>query len=220
MTFPLLFLDELKGFYKSKVMIFLWIGMPLMTVLFHLWAPDTGPGLPFTMVSSLLVSSIGGTLAAVMLSVSIINEKTNHMYDLFLIRPIKRWQLLVSKFLAVYTCIVVASSLAVLLGMGIDYGSGKILAETVLTSAIQSFVINLSMLAVASTAGVLTGVIAPSILVGVILVIYGANQISVIPLIPNIINTTNPVFFTIVLGTALSCALLLISLYLFNKKQF
>jgi len=32
----LLFKDELTGFYKSKVMIFLWIGLPLMAVLLHL----------------------------------------------------------------------------------------------------------------------------------------------------------------------------------------
>jgi hypothetical protein len=45
-------------------------------------------GTPFTLISSIVVSSIGGTLAAVMLAVFIINEKNRHVYDLFLIRPI------------------------------------------------------------------------------------------------------------------------------------
>ena len=93
MSFLLLFTDELRGFYKSKVMIFLWIGLPLMTILLHLWSPNTGENIPFTALSAIIVSSVGGTLAAVMLTVSIINEKTQHVYDLFLIRPLKRWNL-------------------------------------------------------------------------------------------------------------------------------
>ena len=79
MSFLLLFKDELRGFYKSKVMIFLWIGLPALAVLFHLWAPNTGPELPFTVISALLVSSIGGTLASAMLAVTIINEKTSRV---------------------------------------------------------------------------------------------------------------------------------------------
>lgn len=220
MTFLLLFKDELRGFYKSKVMIFLWIGLPLMTVILHLWSPDTGEDIPFTALSAILISSMGGTLAAVMLTVSIIHEKTRHVYDLFLVRPLKRWTLIISKFFAVYTCIAVASFLALMLGLVIDYFSMGGAPEAVLNDAAQSLAISLSMMAVSSSAGVLIGVAAPSVLVGAILVIYGGNQISAIPMLPNMLNISNPVPFTIILGAVTSCILLVIAVFLFTRKQF
>jgi ABC-2 type transport system permease protein len=220
MSFPLLFKDELKGFYKSKVMIFLWIGLPLMTILVHLWSPDTGGAISLTALSAIVISSLGGTLAAVMLTVSIIHEKTRHVYDLFLIRPIKRWKLIISKFLAVYVCLIIASILAIILGMAIDYFSAGLPQEAVLNDALQSFAISISMMAVSGAAGILIGVAAPSVLVGTILVIYGGNQISSIPLIPSILKISNSVPVTILLGAIISCVLLATAVLIFNKKQF
>ncbi|KYK32510.1 MAG: hypothetical protein AYK22_07395 [Thermoplasmatales archaeon SG8-52-3] len=221
MSFALLFKDELLGFYKSKVMIFLWIGLPVLTILFHLWAPDTGPELPFTVVSALLVSSIGGTLASAMLVVSIINEKTSRVYDLFLIRPIKRWNIILSKFFAVYLCLVIASTLALLLGVAIDTFNSGLPSDVMLNSALQSLTLSLSMIMVSSAAGVLIGVFSPSILVGVILVLYGGNQISaVISLLPSMLNVPNPSFITVFIGVVITCILLGLTIFLFNKKQF
>jgi ABC-2 type transport system permease protein len=220
MSFLLLFKDELLGFYKSKVMIFLWIGLPALAILFHLWAPNTGPQLPFTVISALLVSSIGGTLASAMLAVTIINEKTSRVYDLFLIRPLKRWNIVLSKFFAVYLCLVIASTLAVLSSMVIDTFSTGLPSSIMLNSALQSLALSLSMIMVSSAAGVLIGVGSPSVLVGVILVIYGGNQISVIPLLPNVLTVPYPAFITILIGVVISCVLLGIAIFLFNKKQF
>jgi ABC-2 type transport system permease protein len=220
MSFLLLFKDELRGFYKSKVMIFLWVGLPALALLFHLWAPNTGPELPFTVISALLVSSIGGTLASAMLAVTIINEKTSRVYDLFLIRPLKRWNIVLSKFLAVYLCLVIASTLALLLGMTIDTFSTGIPSSVVLDSALQSLALSLSMIMVSSAAGVLIGVGSPSVLVGVILVIYGGNQISVIPLIPSVLTIPYPAIITVLIGVVISCVLLGIAIFVFNKKQF
>ena len=220
MSFLLLFTDELRGFYKSKVMIFLWIGLPLMTILLHLWSPNTGENIPFTALSAIIVSSVGGTLAAVMLTVSIINEKTQHVYDLFLIRPLKRWNLIISKFFAVYTCITIASFLALTLGLVIDYFIMGGTPEAILKATTQSLTISLSMMAVSGSAGVLIGVAAPSVLVGAILVIYGGNQTSAIPMLPNMLNLPNPAPFTIILGAVISCILLVIAVFLFNRKQF
>ncbi len=220
MSFLLLFKDELNGFYKSKVMTFLWIGLPLMTVLLHLWSPNTGEEIPFTLLSTLVVSSIGGTLAAVMLTVSIVHEKTRHVYDLFLVRPLKRWHIVISKFFAVYTCIAIASILTLMLGVVIDYLLMGSAPKAILNDTIQSLAISLSMMAVSSSAGVLIGVISPSVLVGAILVIYGGNQISAIPMLPIMLNISNPVPFTLILGVLISCVLLLIAVFLFSKKQF
>jgi ABC-2 type transport system permease protein len=220
MSFLLLFKDELLGFYKSKVMIFLWIGLPTLAVLFHLWAPNTGPQLPFSVISALLVSSIGGTLASAMLAVTIITEKTSHVYDLFLIRPLKRWNIVLSKFFAVYLCLVIASTLTLLLGMAIDMFSTGLPYGVVLNGALQSLALGLSMIMVSSAAGVLIGVGSPSVLVGVILVIYGGNQISVIPLLPSVLTVPYPDFITVFIGVVISCVLLGIAIFVFNKKQF
>ena len=114
-------------------MIFLWVGLPVIALLFRfISAGSSGQELAFTFISSIVVSSIGGTLAAVMLAVFIINEKNRHVYDLFLIRPIKRQELIVAKFLAVYACVAVASAIAVLVGAVTDYATAGTLPLTIL----------------------------------------------------------------------------------------
>ncbi|NLF89715.1 hypothetical protein GX563_12980 [Candidatus Bathyarchaeota archaeon] len=217
----LLFKDELQGFYKSKVMIFLWVGLPVIALLFRfLSAGSSGQELPFTLISSIVVSSIGGTLAAVMLAVFIINEKNRHVYDLFLIRPIKRQEIIVAKFFAVYVCVAIASAIAVLVGAVTDFATTGVLPATLLSDAAQSLATTLSMIAVSCGAGVLIGVISPSVLVGAILVIYGGNQISVVPLIPELLGLPDAAIYTIALALAFAAALLGLAAELFNRKQF
>jgi ABC-2 type transport system permease protein len=220
MNLLLLFVDELMGFYKSKVMISLWIGLPLVSILFHFLSSSTGPPIPFTVVSAIVVSSLAGTLASVMLAVSIINEKNRHVYELFLIRPLKRRNIIIAKFLSVYVCIAVAAILAIILGMVADYLTTGTLSEAVLSNTFQSLSISLSMMATSCAAGVLIGVVSPSVLVGAILVIYGGNQISALPLLPSILNLTNPTLFTISLGALMSIILLILAISIFDRKQF
>ena len=221
MQLGLLFVDELRGFYKSKVMIFLWIGLPIIALLFRFISVETsGQNIPFTLISALVVSSIGGTLASVMLAVFIINEKNRHVYDLFLIRPLKRRDILLAKFFSVYVCVAIASFIAVLAGVIVDYATTGTLATTILTNAGQSLATSLSMIAVSCAAGVLIGVASPSVLVGAILVIYGGNQISVIPLVPTLLNLPDATAFTIVLAGAVAIGLLSAAVALFERKQF
>src|SRR4030042_2932982 len=122
MKLPILYVDELRGFYKSKVMLFLWIGLPVMAILLrYVQITTTGQQISFTVISALVVSSLAGTLSAVMLTVSIINEKNRHVYELFLIRPLKRRDIVLAKFLSVYTCVAVASLIAIFVGVAADY---------------------------------------------------------------------------------------------------
>jgi ABC-2 type transport system permease protein len=221
MQLSLLFSDELRGFYKSKVMIFLWVGLPIIALLFRfISAGSTGQEIAFTLVSSIVVSSIGGTLAAVMLAVFIINEKNRHVYDLFLIRPIKRRDIVLSKFFSVYVCVAIASAIAVFAGVVADLVTTGTLPTTVLLDAGQSLATTLSMIAVSCGAGVLIGVASPSVLVGAILVIYGGNQISVIPLVPTLLNLPDAAVFTVALAVAVAAGLLAGAVALFNRKQF
>jgi ABC-2 type transport system permease protein len=217
----LLFADELRGFYKSKVMLFLWIGLPIVAFLFRfVQTGTTGQSIPFTVISALIVSSLAGTLAAVMLTVSIINEKNRHVYELFLIRPLKRRDIMLSKFLSVYTCVAIASLIAILVGAAADYVTSGALSATVFQDTVKSLAISLSMVAVACSAGVLIGVAAPSVLVGAILVIYGGNQISVIPLVPTLLNLPQADLFTVGLAAVVTITLLLAAVGLFERKQF
>jgi ABC-2 type transport system permease protein len=221
MNLPLLYLDELKGFYKSKVMLFLWVGLPVVSVLFRfIQYGTTGQAISFTVISSLVVSSLAGTLAAVMLAVSIINEKNRQVYDLFLIRPLKRRNIVLAKFLSVYTCVAVASLIAVAAGVAADYFTANAFPPTVINDTVQSLAISLSMVAVSCSAGVLIGIASPSVLVGAILVIYGGNQISVIPLVPTMLNLPEATVFTVVLAAAVAVSLLAGAVALFERKQF
>jgi ABC-2 type transport system permease protein len=221
MKMGLLFVDELRGFYKSKVMIFLWIGLPIIALLFRfISVSSSGQNIPFTLVSAIVVSSIAGTLASVMLAVFIINEKNRHVYDLFLIRPLKRRDIILAKFFSVYTCVAIASFIAVLAGMITDYVTTGTLSTAVLSNAGQSLATSLSMIAVACAAGVLIGVASPTVLVGAIIVIYGGNQISVIPLLPTLLNIQEATVFTIVLAGAVAIGLLFVAVVLFERKQF
>ena len=221
MKLPLLFFDELRGFYKSKVMVFLWVGLPIIAILFRfVESSTTGQTIPFTVVSTLVVSSLAGTLASVMLAVSLINEKNRHVFELFLIRPIKRREIILAKFFGVYLCVAIASFIAIFVGMATDYLTTGALATAVIGNLSQSISISLSMVAVACAAGVLIGVASPSVLVGAILVIYGGNQISVIPLVPALLNISDAAFFTIGLAALVAAVLLTAAVSLFEKKQF
>jgi ABC-2 type transport system permease protein len=217
----LLFVDELRGFYKSKVMVFLWIGLPIIALLFRfISAGSSAQNISFTLISALIVSSIGGTLASVMLAVFIINEKNRRVYDLFLIRPLKRRDIILAKFFSVYICVAIASFIAVLAGMITDYITIGSLSTVVLSNAGQSLLTSLSMIAVSCAVGVLIGVASPSVLVGAILVIYGGNQILIIPLIPTLLNIQEATIFTILLAGAVASVLLFTAVALFVRKQF
>ena len=222
MKVPMLYRDELQGFYKSKVMLFLWVGLPIVAILFRFLQVSVsgGASISFTVISSLIVSSLGGTLAAVMLTVSIINEKNRRVYELFLIRPLKRREIILSKFLAVYTCVAIASLIAIAVGIAADWALTGTIPTTVLRDTASSLTISLSMIAVSCSAGVLIGVASPSVLVGAILVIYGGNQISAIPLLPTIIGISNANVFTVGLAATVTAALLIVAIALFNRKQF
>jgi ABC-type transport system involved in multi-copper enzyme maturation permease subunit len=220
MSFSLLFKDELIGFYKSKVMIFLWFGLSALAVLIHLSSSNDIDGMPLSVFTALLVSSISGLLSSVMLAVNIINEKDTRVYDLFLIRPIKRWYLLVSKFLAVYLCVSIACIIAISVGVLIDYSESQIFFESIMKNVADSFIMTLSIIGISSAFGILIGVVSSSIIVGVILVIFVGNYISVIPTLPLIFNISNPVVFVIIIGIILTTIFMTLAILFFNKKQF
>lgn len=217
MSFSLLFKDELKGFYKSKVMLFLWVGLPALGIVLYLASPDPGD-ISLASLTAVLVGSLGGVLSSVMLVVSIVNERERHVYDLFVIRPIKRRDIVLSKFLAVYACVAAAGILAFAVATVTEYAIDGALPPDFGDAALGFFVVAFSMMAISCSAGLLLGVASPSVLVGVILVIYGANQLSASVLIP-VMTASDEILFPLVPGVSITSLLLLGAVALFNRKQ-
>jgi ABC-2 type transport system permease protein len=218
-SLKLLYVDELKGFTKSKVMLALWVGLPLLALILHAWSPAT-EGMPLSAFTAMLVSSISGTLAAAMLAVSIIHERNSHVYELFLIRPMQRRDILLAKFLAVYTGLTIAAVLAILVGFAVDYVDHGTISPALWTDTLKSLGMSLSMTAIASAAGVLIGIITTSVLLGVILVVYGANQLAAIAVLPAIFDFSTNSLLTLVGAAVIATVMIAVAVLLFDRQQF
>jgi len=219
LSLRLLFLDELKGYAKSKVMIVLWFGLPLLSLLIYFLQPDT-EGVPISFLVGLLVSSIGGTLSGIMLSTSIVSEKNRHVYDLFLIRPVRRSSLLLAKYFTVYMCLVVAVVISLIFGLIIDEFTVG-LSEYFLNETFESLIISMSSMAITCSIGIFFGVLVSSVPVAAILSVYLGSQLSSIILLPTFfIVTLNPVILALTLGISITSVIMSINMYLFSRQQF
>src|SRR5688500_5952270 len=121
----LLVKDELVGFAKSKVMLVLWVVLPALAIAGYFLLPSvikqsTGNNLSAVAFMGFLESSIAGTIAALMVAVDIVSEKNRKVYELYVIRPIPRSAIVLSKFIAVYACVVIACFVSLLLGIAVD----------------------------------------------------------------------------------------------------
>ncbi|MHA1508919.1 MAG: ABC-2 transporter permease [Promethearchaeota archaeon] len=220
MSLKILFVDELKGFYKSKVMIVLWVGLPLLSLLFHYIVPDT-EGIPISSIVAIILSSIGGTLGSAMLSTSIASEKIRHVYDLFLIRPVKRTSILLAKFFSVYLCLIIATGISLTLGLILDQIFIGNLPEFVLNQTIESLTISIAAMAISCSIGIFFGIIVSSVPVATILSVYIGNQISAISILPTVfLDFIDPIVFSLLVGCIAAVLMLTISSILFSKKQF
>jgi ABC-2 type transport system permease protein len=220
-SFPILFKDELRGFYKSYIMIILWIGLPIVSILLYLWSPDSSVEMPFSVLFATMMSSLGGSLAAIMITVHLINEKSRHVYELFLVRPVKRKDLLLSKFLAVLICVAIACALSLLLGLIIDYFQSGTVSVEIFKNTYESFCLSLATITSWCAAGVLVGVFAPSILVGIILIIFVVNNItSLALLLPMIMKESYAIAYSIVFSVILALIFLVLAVFIFSRKQF
>jgi len=215
----LLFLDELKGFAKSKIMIILWFGLPALAILIHFIQPET-EDFPITSLVTIVVSSIGSTLSSIMLSTSIVNEKNNHVYELFLVRPVKRYSLLISKFLAVYLCLIIAVGLSLLVGLVID-GITVGIPEDFLDLIFDSLSISLSSMAITCSIGIFFGVLVSSVAAAAILSVYLGSQLSSIILLPTFFSETlDPVLLALTIGISATITIMIINIFIFSRKQF
>ncbi|MFX1596196.1 MAG: ABC transporter permease [Promethearchaeota archaeon] len=218
MSFVLLFLDELKGYAKSKVMIVLWFGLPLLSFLVHFLPSQED--LPISYLVAIVVSSIGGTLSGIMLSTSIVSEKNRHVYDLFLIRPVKRYNLLLVKFFAVFLCLTVAVLISLIVGLIVDAITIE-LPENLMDLIFDSLLISMSSMAITCSIGIFFGVLVSSVPVAAILSVYLGSQLSTIIILPTFfIPGLDPQILGLSLGISVTTIMMLINIILFSRKQF
>ncbi|MDD1772325.1 MAG: ABC transporter permease [Methanomassiliicoccales archaeon] len=217
MSLSLLFRDELNGFYRSKVMMALWVGLPVMAVALYFLVSET-EGIPMSQFTALLVGSIGGLLTSAMIVVTILKEKEERVYDLFLVRPVKRRDLLLSKFLAIYLCVIIAALLAIVLSASLDAVINDHEVVDTITGLGDSVLIALSMMAISCSVGLLIGVISNSMLVGILLVLYGGNQLSSLVILP-IIMDIGEIWMAVLLSAAITSVMLICSILLFQRKE-
>lgn len=222
----LLFIDELTGFYKSGVMIALWILMPVIGILMYfLVADQLKPPMggdwefPMTYMIGLVLSSLAAQITGVMLTVNIINEKQRKVYDIFVIRPIKRWHLLVSKFAAVFICVGLACVLALFAGILVDTIRGDAPSYYTIKSSFESLLMSLGIIGTLSAVGILFGVVTDSILVGVILIIFLGGYVTYFPALPPILGLPNSTLWSVLLGGTVTAILLGVAGYIFGRKQ-
>jgi len=220
MSLRLLFLDELRGYAKSKVMIVLWFGLPLLSFLLQFIDPGQLEGMPISFLVSLVVSSIGGTLSAIMLSTSIVSEKNRHVYELFLIRPVRRSSLILAKYLAVYLCLVIAVSISLIVGLIIDAFTGDLI-KNYLDITFESLIIGISSMSITCSIGIFFGVLVSSVPVAAILSVYLGSQLSTIIILPTIFfEILDPVILALTLGVIITLIMMIVNVLLFSRKQF
>jgi ABC-2 type transport system permease protein len=218
--FVLLLKDELKGFWKSNIMIILWVGLPALSIVMHFIQPDT-EGFPISLLIGLLIASVGGTLSSVMLSTSIVSERNRKVYDLFVIRDQNiRTSLILAKFTAVYVCLVIATGLSIFFGLVIDYYTNELPTEIIWENTVDSLGISIAAMAIACSVGILLGLLVDSVPAAAILSIYVGNQLSLIAVLPGIlVEDIDPLTFAGVIGIILTVVVMAINIFIFNRKQ-
>ena len=215
--------DEFRGFAKSKTVIALWIGMPLVVIVMHFLNPVQGD-FPMTLFSGVVIASIGGLLAAVILSSTMANEINANVYALFLIRPVKRWQIIIAKYIAFMFSLTIAALLSFTSGIIVDLIQSTLPSEVfkaIISYSFENLLISLSAMSIACAAGLVIGMLVKSVAMAVILSIYLGQQLSVIAILPGyFLKNVDPWLFSIGIGLAATVIILSLGIFVFQKKQF
>ncbi|MHA1126699.1 MAG: ABC transporter permease [Candidatus Heimdallarchaeota archaeon] len=224
-SFGIIFWDDLRGFWKSKVMLALWIGMPLIAILMHVSMPSS-EYFPTTYFTTFIISSIGGILGVVSLSVSMTNDINAKVFDLFLIRPVKRWHIIVSRFLAYFINILIACAISLGIGMIVDViRFPDIDLSWYFKDAAKSVALSAVAVAICCSSGLLIGTLIKSVALSAIISVYLGQQLSSLIQLPMlfVLFDWDPdaiLGFSVGVGLLLALILLLLEILAFNRKQF
>ena len=220
MKLGLLYKDELIGFFKSKLTIFLWIGMPLLVIIVYLIQPQM-EGMGFTSLAAMLMASLGGSVSGVLLSVTVRSELNAKVFDLFLVRPVKRQEIILAKFLALLTCMAGAVIFSLVLGISVDAIKNGAAPNALLAPIADTIVLTMSAIAISAALGLLFGLLINSVPASAIISFYLCNQISgVILSISILVKLPMDIkLFSGLSSLALTAILLIVSILIFNRKR-
>ena len=213
----LIYKDELQGFLKSKVFLILIVGLPTLVAGLRLVQPNT-EGIPVFVFSAILIASIGGTLGSVLLSTAITSERSRHVYELFLIRPVRRSHLLLGKYFAALTALLITAVVTLSVGLLVDALTGQGSADIV-AAGIEPTILSLAGIAVACSVGLLLGVIVDSVAVSAILSVYLGNQLSALAILPSALAPDLPATaIAVAAGVVVPAVLLTLAIRIFARK--
>ena len=205
----LLVRDELIGFARSRVMLILWVVLPLITVAGYLLLSGRmrgglgggGPRMSATTFMSFLLSSIAGTIAALMVAVDLVAERQRKVYELFVIRPIRREAIIWAKFAAVFLCVTVACVVSLLLGVVVDAVRGHTPDADAMIELGKALASLVGVIALSASVGVFVGVVSRTILIAVILILYVGQNLAVVPMLPMYLGVLPSAFWIVMLIT-------------------
>ncbi len=210
----LLVRDELIGFAKSKVMLVLWVVLPLIAMAGYLLLPEEITsargmgGLSATAFVGFLMSSVAGTVAALMVAVDIVSERNRKVYELFVIRPMRREVIILAKFVAVFACVTVACVVSLGLGIAVDAIRGT--PPTFDYDFVKALLSLVGVVAMSCSVGVVFGVMSRTILVAVILILYVGQNLTIVPMLPVYLGWLPNQFWLVMLITAALTGLLVL----------
>jgi ABC-type Na+ efflux pump permease subunit len=220
--------DELVGFARSRVMLAMWLLLPVIALVGYLLLPgdaliDSGLGseLSATSFMALLLSSLAGTVAAVMVAADIVSERNRNVYELFLIRPIRPEAIIWAKFIAVFGCVAVACAISLALGLALDSLQGATLGSAELGDAVRALASLLGVVGLSAAIGVFFGVVSRSIVIAVVLVLYVGQNLAIIPMLPIYLDVLPDRFWIVMTISALLVAVVLIgAALLFRRAEY
>ena len=217
MNSMLIYRDELQGFLKSKAFLVLIVGLPVLVGGLRLAQPDL-EGMPFFIFTAILIASISGTLGSVLLSTAITSERSRHVYELFLIRPVKRSSLLLGKYFAALSMLLFTAIVTLVAGLAVDALAGRAGAGIV-TAGLEPAVLSLAGIAVACSVGTLLGVLVDSVAISAILSVYLGNQLSAIAILPSVLAPDLPaIAIAVAVGVIVPTVLLAVAIRVFARK--
>lgn len=218
MSFRILLQDEFRGYFKSKFAPILMIGMPLLTFIIYWLQPDT-EGIPLSFFIGLLISSISGTLSAVMIATSLVQDRQKQTFDLFLIRPVKRWQLIVVRPLAVFISMITVAGFCFILGYLVDLVNNSVLIQNAWQEITEGYIISIAAMAIACSLGTFIGLITENIMISAVLSIYLGGQFTSLAVLPAIFFENIPkIPYALGVSIPLTVIIMLICIKLFQKK--
>lgn len=219
MRLPLLLVDELRGYYRTKAVVLMWIGLPLISILLK-WLQPEIEGMDVSVFTALMLTSLGGTLGAVTLGTSIAGDMNQHVYDLFLIRPVKRYEIVISKFLAVYLLLLGVLAVSMVSAIAIDtlvYGTP---VNLIVASIQEPLLLTVASMAFACATGTAVGIVMDSVAVAAIASLYLGGQLSSVPfLVAILLFKSGDLLFPLLLAAVAALLTLSLAVVIFGRRQ-